>query len=103
MRRTLAWHIVRRPGGTTAAATQYGHLYTGMTHGYAGQADARYRRRIADAHHFHGVTITTGAQASAALANPDLQIHHGALLTCVFRPETAACHSDITADTGEPV
>ncbi|MBF6341658.1 integrase [Nocardia abscessus] len=140
LRRTLAWHIVRRPGGTIAAATQYGHLYTGMTHGYAGQADAgfldeitfeqfllrteqlhddhqrlahgehisgpaaaRYRHRIADAHHFHGVTITTGAQASAALANPDLQIHHGALLTCVFRPETAACHSDITADTGDPV
>lgn len=28
LRRTLAWHIVRRPGGTLAGATQYGHLYT---------------------------------------------------------------------------
>ncbi|MFI9415225.1 hypothetical protein [Nocardia gamkensis] len=140
LRRTLAWHIVRRPGGTIAAATQYGHLHTGMTHGYAGQADAGlldeitfeqfllrteqlhddhqcltagehvsgpaadlYRHRIADAHQFNGITITTSAQASTALANPDLQIHHGALLTCVDRPETAACHSDIATETGEPV
>jgi integrase len=35
LRRTLAWHIVRRPGGTVAGATQYGHLRTQITHGYA--------------------------------------------------------------------
>lgn len=35
LRRTLAWHIVRRPGGTIAGATQYGHLLTQITHGYA--------------------------------------------------------------------
>jgi integrase len=31
LRRTLAWHIVRRPGGTVAGATQYGHLRTQLT------------------------------------------------------------------------
>jgi integrase len=35
LRRTLAWHIVRRPGGTVAGATQYGHLHTQITQGYA--------------------------------------------------------------------
>lgn len=35
-RRTLAWHIVRRPQGIVAAAVQYGHVGTQMTQGYAG-------------------------------------------------------------------
>ncbi|TFC11093.1 hypothetical protein [Cryobacterium sp. MDB2-33-2] len=35
-RRTLAWHIVRRPRGLIAAAIQYGHLATWITQGYAG-------------------------------------------------------------------
>jgi len=29
-RRTLAWHIARRPGGLVALAIQYGHLRTGL-------------------------------------------------------------------------
>ncbi|MET7938228.1 hypothetical protein [Streptomyces sp. NPDC005322] len=37
------------------------------------------------------MTITTETQVNHALGNPDLQIHHGELLTCVFRRETAAC------------
>lgn len=35
-RRTLAWHIVRRPQGIVAASVQYGHVGTQMTQGYAG-------------------------------------------------------------------
>lgn len=35
-RRTLAWHIVRRPRGLVAAAIQYGHLNVRITLGYAG-------------------------------------------------------------------
>lgn len=35
-RRTLAWHIVRRPRGLVAAAIQYGHLHVGVTLGYSG-------------------------------------------------------------------
>lgn len=128
LRRTLAWHIVRRPGGTVAGATQYGHLQTQMIHGYAGGADAgfldditfeqflhraeiihddsqrlergehvsgpaadEYRARVARASTFAGLTVTTKTQINQALSNPDLQIHHGAVVTCVFRRETAAC------------
>jgi hypothetical protein len=129
LRRTLAWHIVRRPGGTIAGATQYGHLYSQITHGYAGDASSgfldevnfeefllraerlhddhqrllagehvsgpaagRYRERIVEAARFAGRTVSTNAQVNTALANPNLQIHHGALLTCVWRPESALCH-----------
>ena len=128
LRRTLAWHIVRRPGGTIAGATQYGHLHTQMIQGYAGGADAgfldditfeqflhraetihddahrlehgehvsgpaadEYRARIARASTFAGLTVTTKSQVDNALSNPDLQIHHGAVVTCVFRRATAAC------------
>ena len=128
LRRTLAWHIVRRPGGTIAGATQYGHLHTQMIHGYAGSADSgfldditfeqflhraeiihddaqrlevgehvsgpaayEYRARIARARSFAGLTVTTTSQINNALANPDVQIHHGAVVTCVFRRATAAC------------
>lgn len=128
LRRTLAWHIVRRPGGTVAGATQYGHLHTQMIQGYAGGADAgfldditfeqflhraeiihddhhrlergehvsgpaadEYRARVARASTFAGLTVTTKSQINNALSNPDLQIHHGAVVTCVFRRETAAC------------
>jgi hypothetical protein len=119
---------VRRPGGTIAGATQYGHLHTQMIHGYAGGADSgffdditfeqflhraeilhddaqrlaggehvsgpaaeEYRARVARASKFAGLALTTKAQINNALSNPDLQIHHGALVTCVFRAATAAC------------
>lgn len=35
-RRTLAWHIVRKPRGLVAGAIQYGHLHVGVTLGYSG-------------------------------------------------------------------
>jgi integrase len=38
-RRTLAYFIVRRPGGLIAAALQYGHVRSKVTLGYAGAAD----------------------------------------------------------------
>jgi integrase len=138
LRRTLAWHIVRKPGGTAAGATQYGHLYTQLIQGYAGRADAgflgeisfeqylvraetifedsqkvdngehvsgpaagAYRERVAAGSKFAGLTITTPSQVNNALANPDLQVHHGELLTCVYRPATAACRTeDDAGDTG---
>ncbi|CRK56931.1 hypothetical protein [Alloactinosynnema sp. L-07] len=135
LRRTLAWHIVRKPGGTIAGATQYGHLHTNIIRGYAGNAASgfldeitfeefllraetlhddhqrltrgehvsgpaadTYKDRVAAASRFAGLTITTPAQVNNALANPDLQVHHGALLTCVYRPATAACQDDGTGD-----
>ncbi|RAX46271.1 hypothetical protein DQ353_20220 [Arthrobacter sp. AQ5-05] len=35
-RRSLAWHLVRRPRGLVAAAIQYGHVATYVTQGYSG-------------------------------------------------------------------
>jgi len=139
LRRTLAWHIVRRPGGTIAGATQYGHLYTQITHGYAGKADSGfldeisfeefllrteqlhddlqqldrrehvsgpaadlYRHRVTAGAQFNGLTISTPAQARITLANSDLQVHHGSLLTCVWRPETAACRNKDTDPAAGP-
>ncbi|MFF7976707.1 hypothetical protein [Streptomyces sp. NPDC007905] len=32
-RRSLAWHIARRPGGLVAQAIQYGHMRTAMSAG----------------------------------------------------------------------
>ncbi|MQS16296.1 integrase [Streptomyces kaniharaensis] len=37
-RRTLAWHIARRPGGLVALAIQYGHLRTTISAGYASRS-----------------------------------------------------------------
>ncbi|MDX2928859.1 hypothetical protein PV411_30530 [Streptomyces sp. NRRL_B-16638] len=37
-RRTLAWHIARRPGGLVALALQYGHLRTAVSAGYASRS-----------------------------------------------------------------
>jgi integrase len=41
-RRTLAWHIVRRPRGLIAGAIQYGHLHLQMTLGYSGSYDSGF-------------------------------------------------------------
>ncbi|MFJ9146584.1 integrase [Streptomyces sp. NPDC102270] len=37
-RRTLAWHIARRPGGLVALAIQYGHMRTTISGGYASRS-----------------------------------------------------------------
>jgi hypothetical protein len=41
-RRTLAWHIVRKPRGLVAGAIQYGHLHIQMTLGYSGAYDSGF-------------------------------------------------------------
>lgn len=41
-RRTLAWHIVRKPRGLIAGAIQYGHLQVQMTLGYSGTYDSGF-------------------------------------------------------------
>ncbi|MCH6472435.1 hypothetical protein [Sinomonas terrae] len=46
-RRTLAWHIVRRPRGLVAAAIQYGHVNVRITKGYAGDYDSGFPDEIA--------------------------------------------------------
>lgn len=84
-RRTLAWHIVRRPRGLVAAAIQYGHVDTYMTQGYAGKYDSgfpdelafeRWLERVDDAAAMqiylsdHG---TVSGPAAAELAHRTLQ------------------------------
>lgn len=45
MRRTIAWHIARLPGGRIALALQYGHLRAStVTEGYSGRARHGLRR-----------------------------------------------------------
>lgn len=41
-RRTLAWHIVRKPRGLIAGAIQYGHLHVQVTLGYSGSYDSGF-------------------------------------------------------------
>ncbi len=41
-RRTLAWHIVRKPRGLIAGAIQYGHVHVQMTLGYSGTYDSGF-------------------------------------------------------------
>jgi integrase len=41
-RRTLCWHIYRKPRGLVAAAIQYGHIATTTTLGYAGNAESGF-------------------------------------------------------------
>ncbi|MFF0630321.1 hypothetical protein [Streptomyces sp. NPDC004296] len=41
-RRTLAYFVVRRPGGLIAAALQYGHINSKVTLGYAGASDTSW-------------------------------------------------------------
>jgi hypothetical protein len=66
----------------------------------SGPAATAYRDRVTASQRFNGLTVTS-TQANQALANPDLQVHHGALLTCVYRPATAACR-DPDEDSGAP-
>lgn len=42
LRRTLAWHIMRRPRGLIAGAIQYGHLDLTVSLGYAGTYDSGF-------------------------------------------------------------
>ncbi|MFK4687743.1 hypothetical protein [Streptomyces pristinaespiralis] len=41
-RRTLAWHIVRRPRGLVACAIQYSHVNVAITLGYGGTYDSGF-------------------------------------------------------------
>jgi integrase len=65
-RRTLAWHIARRPNGHIALAIQYGHIRTVVSEGYA----ARGRNGIHDLVDIETVLATaeTAAELQDSLA-----------------------------------
>lgn len=45
-RRTLAWYIARRPGGSIAGAIAYRHHSVQMFEGYAGSSDSGFRAEV---------------------------------------------------------
>jgi hypothetical protein len=45
-RRTLAWHIARRPGGAIAGALHYRHQAIQLFEGYAGTSDSGFRAEV---------------------------------------------------------
>jgi hypothetical protein len=82
-RRTLAYFIVRRPGGLIAAALQYGHVHSRVTLGYAGAADTGWlddltverlemvlEQADADWRHLSGGEHVSGPAASDYRAHP---------------------------------
>ncbi|MFI1522811.1 integrase [Kitasatospora cineracea] len=70
-RRTLAWHIARRPGGLVALAIQYGHLRTGLDTESASGYGTRSRGGI------HGAIDVATALSTAETA-ADLHEHFAA-------------------------
>ena len=60
LRRTLAWHIARRPGGLIALAIQYGHMRTALDARTSAGYGSRERRG------FHGELDVETALAAAA-------------------------------------
>ncbi|MCX5317639.1 integrase [Streptomyces sp. NBC_00154] len=61
-RRSLAWHIARRPGGLVALAIQYGHMRTALTTDVSGGYGTRSRDGI------HNVIALETALATAETA-----------------------------------
>jgi hypothetical protein len=57
----------------------------------SGPSAVQYRARIARASRFSGRAVTGVRNAQRLLTQADPDIHHGEAMTCVWRPETAAC------------
>jgi hypothetical protein len=68
LRRTIAWHIARLPGGRIALSTQYGHLRTVIGEGYSGHARAGLRRIL---------DVETARAMADHLDQLDQRIHDG--------------------------
>jgi hypothetical protein len=65
-RRTLAWFIARRPGGSIAGAIAYRHLSVQMFEGYAGTSDSGFRAEVEG----EQALAMTDAHAHTDLAGP---------------------------------
>ncbi|CAG7603319.1 integrase [Streptomyces bryophytorum] len=59
----------------------------------SGPSADEYRRRVTCAAEFPGRTVISPRSAARLLAGTDPQVHHGEGMTCVWRPETAACRA----------
>jgi hypothetical protein len=67
----------------------------------SGPAVAEYRARLTHARRFAGRTIPQVRNVRRLLNQVNSDIHHGQAMTCVWRPETAACRKD-KRDPGLP-
>lgn len=85
-RRTLAWHIARRPGGLVALAIQYGHMRTAMSVGYA----SRSRDGI---HDLLDVETALSVADTLAALNDDLTNGSGVSGSAARRAINAAQHA----------
>ncbi|MET9588985.1 hypothetical protein ABZY10_39085 [Streptomyces sp. NPDC006539] len=65
-RRTLAWFIARRPGGTIAGALQYRHQRIQMFEGYAGTSTSGFRDEVEAEE-----ALTRGQVLADMAADPD--------------------------------
>lgn len=61
-RRSLAWHIARRPGGLVALAIQYGHMKTLISEGYASRSR-------------HGIHDLIDVETARAVADTVAELH----------------------------
>lgn len=59
----------------------------------SGPAADDYRARVAARARFVGRGVTTRRNVARLLSNVDQSVHHGEAMTCVWRPETAACRT----------
>lgn len=59
----------------------------------SGPSADEYRRRVTGTADFPGRTVISPRSAARLLAGTDPQVHHGEGMTCVWRPETAACRA----------
>ncbi|WP_050495271.1 MULTISPECIES: hypothetical protein [unclassified Streptomyces] len=89
-RRTLAWHIARRPGGLAALAIQYGHMRTAMSGGYA----ARGRGGI---HELLDIETARSTADTLTILHEDLAQGTGVSGPAARRAIHAASHAPIFA------
>lgn len=94
-RRTLAWHIARRPGGLVALAVQYGHMRTVISESYASRSrdgvhtllDFETARvvaeRLSEVHEALDAGDGVSGPAARRLINAATQEHHqfGGMIT----------------------
>ncbi len=59
----------------------------------SGPAATEYRDRIERTHRFAGRIVNRVRNVERLLGHADTSIHHGEGMTCVYRPETAACRT----------
>ncbi|WP_326615312.1 integrase (plasmid) [Streptomyces scopuliridis] len=115
-RRTLAWHIARRPGGLVALAIQYGHLRTVLNTDESGRYGSRSRSGIhgmvdietalatadtaADLHERmqDGEAISGPAARRAILAAANGPVFQGGLVSLDFTRKHAAARRHLAQD-----